>query len=96
MPLFLKLPTWFKVSTPLGNYNPDWAFVRKEREGDCLYLVRETKGTDDIESLQWESEGWKIKFGEAHFAALKVDYLFHNDPQALIEPSPGRTVSPCE
>lgn len=96
IPLFLKLPHWFKVDTPLGNYNPDWAVVRKEEQGDCLYLVRETKGTDVLERLQWESEGWKIKFGAAHFAALKVDYLFHNDPKALIERSPGCPASSCE
>ncbi len=40
--LFVKLPAWFKVETPLGGYNPDWAVVK---EGDkTLYLVRETKG----------------------------------------------------
>jgi type III restriction enzyme len=89
VPLFLKLPHWFKIDTPLGNYNPDWAFVRKEPEGQYLYLVRETKGTDVIENLQWETEGWKIKFGEAHFHALKVDYFFHNDPKVLIEVSPN-------
>ena len=33
VPLFLKLPHWFKIDTPLGNYNPDWAFVRKEPRG---------------------------------------------------------------
>lgn len=88
VPLFLKLPRWFKIDTPLGNYNPDWAFVRKEAEGHYLYLVRETKGTDVIENLQWETEGWKIRFGEAHFDALKVDYFFHNDPKVLIEVSP--------
>ncbi len=88
MPLFLKLPHWFKIDTPLGNYNPDWAFVRKEPEGQYLYLVRETKGTGVIENLQWETEGWKIRFGESHFDALKVDYFFHNDPKVLIEVSP--------
>ena len=88
VPLFLKLPHWFKVDTPLGKYNPDWALVRNEAKGQRLYLVRETKGTDDIEKLQWESEGWKIKFGKAHFHALKVDYLFHHDPDVLVEPSP--------
>lgn len=86
--LFLKLPRWFKIDTPLGNYNPDWAFVRKERDGQFLYLVRETKGTDVFENLQWETEGWKIKFGEAHFRALKIDYFFHYDPNVLIEVSP--------
>jgi type III restriction enzyme len=88
VPLFLKLPHWFKIDTPLGSYNPDWAFVRKEPQGEYLYLVRETKGTDVIENLQWETEGWKIQFGEAHFHALKVDYFFHNDPKVLIEVSP--------
>lgn len=89
VPLFIKLPHWFKIDTPLGNYNPDWAFVRKEAERQYLYLVRETKGTNIIENLQWETEGWKIRFGEAHFHALKVDFFFHNDPKVLIEISPG-------
>jgi phage repressor protein C with HTH and peptisase S24 domain len=87
VPLFLKLPDWYKIPTPLGNYNPDWAFVRDEAAGRRLYLVRETKGGSDIEKLQWESEGWKIRFGEAHFNALDVDYAFGHDPAVLIEPS---------
>ena len=82
--LFLKLPGWFLVSTPLGNYNPDWAVVLHESDGDYLYLIRETKGTDQIESLQWESEGWKIKFGQAHFKALGVNYAFGSDPEELL------------
>ncbi len=89
VPLFLKLPHWFKIDTPLGNYNPDWAFVRKESEGHYLYLVRETKGTDVIENLQWETEGWKIKFGDAHFRSLRVDYAFGHDVEVLIEPTYG-------
>lgn len=84
VPLFLKLPGWFLVPTPLGNYNPDWAVVRNEHDGHYLYLVRETKGTDQIGNLQWETEGWKIKFGEAHFSALGVDYAFGSDPDALL------------
>lgn len=88
VPLFVKLPDWFKIPTPLGNYNPDWAFVRNQDGGQTLYLVRETKGTDDLEKLQWESEAWKIKFGQAHFSALKVDYLFGHDPEVLVELAP--------
>jgi type III restriction enzyme len=87
VPLFVKLPEWFKVSTPLGNYNPDWAFVRDEAGSQRVYLVRETKGTDDIEKLQWESEGWKIKFGQAHFDAIGVDYAFGKEPAALVRPT---------
>jgi type III restriction enzyme len=41
--LFIKLPDWFKVQTPIGTYNPDWAIVKQEDEK--LYLVRETKST---------------------------------------------------
>ena len=39
--LFVKLPSWFKVDTPIGPYNPDWAFVTEREEK--LYFVRETK-----------------------------------------------------
>lgn len=88
VPVFVKLPDWFKIPTPLGNYNPDWAFVRRQDGGQTLYLVRETKGTDELEKLQWESEAWKIKFGQAHFSALKVDYLFGHDPEVLVELAP--------
>ena len=88
VPIFLKLPEWFKIPTPLGNYNPDWAFVREHDGGSTLHLVRETKGSADITKLQWESEGWKIKFGQAHFDALGVDFAFGHDPEVLIE-APG-------
>ena len=85
IPLFIKLPVWFLVPTPLGNYNPDWAFVRRDDTGEYRYLVRESKGTHKLHELQWESEGWKIKFGRAHFEALNVDFDFHSDPAAAIE-----------
>jgi type III restriction enzyme len=87
VPLFLKLPDWYKIPTPLGGYNPDWAFIRDGESGRRYHLVRETKGTDDIEKLQWESEGWKIRFGQAHFNAIDVDYAFGHNPSVLIEPS---------
>ncbi|MEK9581246.1 MAG: hypothetical protein VW037_12150, partial [Acidimicrobiaceae bacterium] len=87
VPLFLKLPDWYKIPTPLGNYNPDWAFIRVGDSGRRYLLVRETKGTEDIEQLQWESEGWKIRFGEAHYNAIDIDYAFGRIPAALIDPS---------
>jgi type III restriction enzyme len=93
VPIFLKLPDWFKVPTPLGNYNPDWAFVREDDGGSTLHLVRETKGSADITKLQWESEGWKIKFGQAHFDALGVDFAFGHDPEVLIEESGAQPMS---
>lgn len=89
VPLFIKLPHWFKIETPLHGYNPDWAIVREHPDGSYLYLVSETKGTDRLEELQWESEGWKIKFGSAHFRRLQVDFVWGKDPEVLIHASPN-------
>lgn len=68
--LFVKLPSWFRVETPVGDYNPDWAIVR-ETPGSPprLYLVRETKGTSDFAKLD-QAERDKITCGKRHFAAL--------------------------
>jgi type III restriction enzyme len=33
--LFVKLPDWFKIETPIGTYNPDWAIV-KTRWSNCI------------------------------------------------------------
>ncbi|MGV3773624.1 MAG: DEAD/DEAH box helicase family protein [Verrucomicrobiales bacterium] len=69
--LFVKLPDWFKVETPIGTYNPDWAIVK---EGDnTLYLVRETKSTKDFEKLR-NTEAEKIRCGRKHFETLNVDF----------------------
>lgn len=84
---YLKLPGWFLVPTPLGNYNPDWAIVRQEGADQWLYLVRETKGTNILENLQWEHEQFKIRFGAAHFDALRVDYAFGFEPEKLVRAS---------
>jgi len=69
--LFIKLPAWFKVETPIGTYNPDWAIVKEEDQK--VYLVRETKGTLDKEKMR-DSEWAKIQCGEAHFEELKIDF----------------------
>lgn len=76
---YVKLPPWFKVPTPVGTYNPDWALVWEETDqfgdtGQKLYLVRETKGSTTLTEL-YLSEQQKIKCGEKHFTgALGVDY----------------------
>jgi type III restriction enzyme len=31
--VYAKLPGWFKVPTPLGSYNPDWAVLLRTEEG---------------------------------------------------------------
>jgi type III restriction enzyme len=67
--VFAKLPSWFKIDTPLGGYNPDWAIVIGEEGGDVLYLVRETKFVEDIGNLR-PSETQKIALGKKHFQAI--------------------------
>ena len=78
--LYVKLPAFFTVPTPIGNYNPDWAIVKEERDahgdptGEKLYLVRETKSTTTSEELRYREER-KISCGTRHFRdALGVDY----------------------
>ena len=69
--LFVKLPRWFKIDTPIGPYNPDWAFVTEREER--LYFVRETKSTLDSEERRTK-ENQKITCGKRHFEALEVDF----------------------
>ncbi|MDZ4675399.1 MAG: DEAD/DEAH box helicase family protein [Gemmatimonadota bacterium] len=69
--LFVKLPRWFTVDTPLGPYNPDWAILKQD--GQTLYLARETKSTRDFLKLR-TSEADKVRCGARHFDALGVDF----------------------
>ena len=69
--VYAKLPGWFKVPTPLGSYNPDWAVLVDVDGTERLYFVVETKSglfTDDIR----DKESAKIECGKAHFEALAV------------------------
>jgi len=69
---FCKLPPWFKIPTPVGNYNPDWALVMEDDEK--VYLIRETKSTHDADKRR-RDENLKIQCGKAHFKILdEVDY----------------------
>jgi type III restriction enzyme len=69
--LFVKLPRWFVVETPVGEYNPDWAVVK--HDSSTVYLVRETKGTKDFEKLR-SIEADKVRCGRRHFEALGVPF----------------------
>lgn len=73
---YVKLPSWFVVPTPVGNYNPDWAIVAEDPQANTerLYFVSETKSTTHLEELR-PDEARKIKCGQKHFEdALGVDY----------------------
>ena len=69
--LFVKLPDWFEIDTPVGKYNPDWAIVKHDDQ--TLYLVRETKGTKDFLKLR-TTEADKVRCGQRHFEALGVPF----------------------
>jgi type III restriction enzyme len=70
--LFVKLPWWYKIDTPVGKYNPDWAIALKD--GDVVYIVRETKGTTNLDKLPFEMEKTKVLSGLAHFQELGISY----------------------
>ncbi len=69
--VYAKLPAWFKVPTPLGPYNPDWAILVRTDDEERLYFVVETKGTLWVDDLR-DTESAKIRCGEAHFEALRA------------------------
>ena len=69
--VYAKLPGWFKVPTPLGGYNPDWAVLIDSAEGERLYFVVETKGSANSSELRLAEEA-RIKCGKEHFKAIKV------------------------
>jgi type III restriction enzyme len=71
---FFKLPGRFKIPTPLGTYNPDWAVVF---EGDTrVYFVAETKSST-VEQDRRQAENLKIACGRKHFA-LSKDVVFRD------------------
>lgn len=76
---YFKLPNWFKIPTPIGNYNPDWALVFED--DNKIYFVAETKDTGtsrvDVSKLH-PDEQLKIKCGKAHFkefSGLRYDVV---------------------
>ena len=82
--LYAKLPGWFKIDTPLGSYNPDWAVLidKEDGMGDQLYFVVETKSSIFSDDLR-ASEQAKINCGIAHFEALSKDI----DGNAIANPA---------
>lgn len=71
--LFMKLPEKFRIPTPIGDYNPDWAIIRAENSLNRLYLVRETKSSQDPAKRR-PSENAKIAAAKKHFEAIGVEY----------------------
>ncbi len=76
--MFFKIPRRFKIETPIGPYNPDWAVFWKKDGEEKLYFVLESKGTTNLFDTR-TPERLKIHCGEKHFAALD-DVEFPKDP----------------
>ena len=66
---YIKLPRWFRIETPVGDYNPDWAVAY--RNDSKLYFVAETKRTGHSDHVQLgllrPIEELRIECGKRHF-----------------------------
>ncbi|MBR3603199.1 MAG: DEAD/DEAH box helicase family protein [Elusimicrobiaceae bacterium] len=69
--VYVKLPSGFKISTPVGDYNPDWAIAFHEGQVKHIFFVAETKGTMDSLELR-EAESAKIACAREHFRAIST------------------------
>ena len=82
---YFKLPNWFKIDTPVGTYNPDWAVIKEDdEEVSQLYFIAETKNTGgksatghavDLGKLPLPQQQ-RIHCGKVHFAALENELTF--------------------
>lgn len=94
---YVKLPGWFRIPTPLGAYNPDWAVLVEApgaAEGqEKLYFVVETKGHLELERLRL-TEADKIRCGKRHFAALAEEVLPPEGGSMLREDVPAYGAAP--
>ena len=77
--VFCKLPDSFTIDTPIGSYNPDWAYVRREGDKNNVYFVTETKGRPEGENTP--KEEFKIACGKMHFKAIdsEIEYRVMKD-----------------
>ncbi len=75
--LYLKMPDWFKIDTPIGTYNPDWGIVTEKRNPQgkyekTLYFMAETKAKKETDLGLYEK--LKIKCGQRHFKVLQIPF----------------------
>lgn len=75
--VYVKLPSGFYISTPVGKYNPDWAIAFREGSVKHIYFVAETKGSMRSMDLR-EIERSKIHCATEHFKAISgEDVKYH-------------------
>jgi type III restriction enzyme len=83
---YFKFPTGFSVKLPdlIGNYIPDWGVARLHHNGAVQVhaFVHETKGSTEVQKLQFPHEKRKIRCAEKYFAAIGINY-WPIDPQRV-------------
>ena len=67
--VYAKLPNGFKIPTPVGNYNPDWAIVFDNSSFKYVYFIAETKGSMNSLELR-DVEKAKIECARKHFDCI--------------------------
>lgn len=81
---FLKFPSWYKILTPIGNYEPDFGVVLHKKllsspdEDKEYYFVVEIKGTDDINDTRalTPHEIGRIQCAVKHFKSLGIEAYY--------------------
>ncbi|MEA3512951.1 MAG: hypothetical protein U9R37_05065, partial [Campylobacterota bacterium] len=68
---FTKLPNRFKIKTPLGTYNPDFAVIKHD-ESEGSFII-ETKGSEEERDLRGR-EKWQIAYARKHFELVDIQY----------------------
>lgn len=75
--VYVKLPSGFYISTPIGHYNPDWAIAFYEGKVKHIYFIAETKGS--MKSMQLRLvESSKIHCAKEHFKAISSDSIVYD------------------
>lgn len=85
--IYAKLPNGFKIRTPFGNYNPDWAIVLDNKEFKYIYFIAETKGSMQSAQLKGAEKG-KIECAKKHFKSISggnVKYGVVDSYQSLVD-----------
>lgn len=67
--VYAKLPNGFKIPTPVGDYNPDWAISFKEGNVKHIYFVAETKGTTSTMEIRGVEDA-KIECARRFFNSI--------------------------
>ena len=75
--VYVKLPSGFYISTPVGKYNPDWAIAFYEGTVKHIYFVAETKGSMSSMQLR-EIEKSKIHCAKEHFKAISGNNVVYD------------------